>query len=76
MRSTFTSTTEFRPEQAIATQPRPRIFHGWRIAAARVALLTLFDGIGFYGLGVFLPSPEGEFEPARPRCGWAPPRSS
>ena len=48
-------------EQSVATQSSPRVFYGWWIVAACVAMLTLSSGIGFYGLGVFLPSLEEEF---------------
>ena len=62
MRRAFTYPTAYRPKRAISTQHRPRIFYGWRIAAARVALPTLLNGIGSHGLGVSLPSPEEEFD--------------
>lgn len=42
-------------------QLRPRVFYGWWIVAACLAMLTLVFGIGLYGLGVFLPSLEREF---------------
>jgi MFS family permease len=48
-------------EQSAATQASPRVFYGWWIVAACVAMLTLSSGIGFYGLGVFLPLLEQEF---------------
>lgn len=44
------------------TQSRPRVFYGWWIVAACVVMLTLVSGIGFYGLGVFLPSLEKQFQ--------------
>ncbi len=48
-------------EQSVATQFPPRVFYGWWVVAACVAMLTLSSGIGFYGLGVFMPSLEEEF---------------
>ena len=48
-------------EQSVATQPPPRVFYGWWVVAACVVMLTLSSGIGFYGLGVFMPSLEEEF---------------
>ena len=48
-------------EPMLATQSPPRVFYGWWIVAACVAMLTLSSGIGFYGLGVFMPSLEKEF---------------
>ncbi len=48
-------------ETIVATGSQPRVFYGWWIVAACVVMLTLSSGIGFYGLGVFLPSLEEEF---------------
>jgi MFS family permease len=48
-------------EQSVTTQPPSRVFYGWWVVAACVVMLTLSSGIGFYGLGVFMPSLEEEF---------------
>lgn len=56
--------TRARPERSVAASFRPgqpRIFYGWWIVVACIVMLTLTSGIGFYGLGVFLPSLEREF---------------
>lgn len=48
-------------ETIVAAGSQTRVFYGWWIVAACVVMLTLSSGIGFYGLGVFLPSLEAEF---------------
>lgn len=55
--------TKFRLSRGnAAALVRPRLFYGWWIVAASVVMLTLSSGIGFYGLGVFLPSLERAFQ--------------
>lgn len=59
------SSPNTRPS-ALAAEAAPvyrrRVFYGWWIVAANVAILALVSGTGFYGLGVFLPALEREFQ--------------
>lgn len=57
-----TAETRLLLKQATRVRPRGRVFYGWWIVAACVVMLTLSSGIGFYGLGVFLPSLERAFQ--------------
>ncbi len=45
----------------VVLAPGRRVFYGWWIVAANIAILTLVSGTGFYGLGVFMPALEREF---------------
>ncbi len=49
-------------EQAEVASGSPKIFYGWWIVITCVVMLTFSSGIGYYGLGVFLPSLEKEFK--------------
>ncbi len=44
-----------------APEYRPKFFYGWWIVATCTIILTFTSGIGFYGLGIFLPYLEKEF---------------
>lgn len=48
-------------QEQLASEPS-RIFYGWWIVATCIVMLTLTSGIGYYGLGVFLPFLEKEFK--------------
>jgi MFS family permease len=49
-------------EQSTSAQTRSGFFYGWWVVVAGVVMLTLTSGIGYYGLGVFLPFLEKEFK--------------
>lgn len=57
-----TSKIEPHLENTGALAANPRVFYGWWIVLTGVVMLTFSSGIGYYGLGVFLPHLEKEFK--------------
>lgn len=57
-----TSKIEPNLESSSAIAAEPRIFYGWWIVLTSVVMLMFSSGIGYYGLGVFLPHLEKEFK--------------